>query len=46
MAIKDGKDPKLIEWSVPSLPRFSAKKGYLISLKNYENQRNEKLMLL
>ena len=27
MAIKDGKDPKLMEWSVPSLPTFSAKKG-------------------
>jgi len=29
MAIKDGKDPKRMEWSVPSLPRFSAKKGPL-----------------
>ena len=29
MTIKEGKDPKLIEWSVPSLPKFSAKKGPL-----------------
>ena len=29
MTIKEGKDPKLMEWSVPSLPKFSTKKGPL-----------------
>ena len=28
-AIKNGEVPKLQEWSVPSLPRFSAEKGPL-----------------
>ena len=27
MAIRRGEDPKLKDWSVPSLPKFSAKKG-------------------
>ena len=29
MAIRNGEDPKLKDWSVPSLPKFSAKRGPL-----------------
>ena len=29
MAINRGEDPKLIDWSVPTLPKFSKKKGPL-----------------
>ena len=29
MSIRNGEDPKLKDWSVPSLPKFSIKKGPL-----------------
>ncbi len=33
MAIRRGENPQSIEWSVPSLPKFSSKKGPLEFIK-------------